>query len=196
MRRPLVLLFLALIVPALALAVYPQAPPPASAPAAPKIGFVDIVKVMQNCRQFKVYQASHEKLIQKLQEDEKGKEEELRLLNAELQKVDRLKYPEKWASARDEFIGKKAVYDIFQKQKEPIVMEQQLRDMKELLQDISKETRAYGKENGYFAILKIDAEILKSQRLSTQIEAELAGVIWSDPSADVTAEILKRLDAR
>lgn len=150
-------------------------------PPAVRIGFVDLVRIGQESKQGKKAQAQVKTKKEKYQKQITARQKQLEKQKAAIEeKLPTMAPPERAAKAK-EFEKKVEEYRKFVQKAESEMQQVQEHATRVLFQDIQKAAAAYGKANGFTAILTVK-EILY---LGTGTLPE-----------DATAPVLKEMDSK
>ncbi len=150
-----------------------------SALAAPKIGFVNLQRIVAESETGKAAMADFQKEVEKVRGEIEGEQKELESLQEEIQKKAVVMKEEERRKLVNEFEDKQIR---FKRKVEETQVDLQARNQElvtQLLQKIQKVITQVGNDGGYTGIL----------------DSGTAQVLYSAPSDDLTAQVIQAFDA-
>lgn len=144
-----------------------------------KIGYLDMQRALNTSNSGAEAKNQLQLKLKKYQEQINGKQEELQKLKADLEKQGIALTEAARAAKEKDYQQKLKDFQRFAKDAEEDLQARDAEFTKKIIEEMDKVVQEYGKNKGYTMIL----------------DARAAGVIYANPKADVTEEIIKAFNS-
>lgn len=144
-----------------------------------KLGYLDMQRTLNTSEAGKAAKAQLQEKLKKYQEQVNLKQDELQKLKNDLEKQGLTLTESARAAKEKDYQQKLKDFQRFTKDAEEDLQARDGEFTKKILETLEKIVQEYGKKNGYAMIF----------------DARSAGMLYADPSVDLTEEILKALNA-